>query len=225
MNKSTPLLSRQGAAGLLVLAIFTSGCGTTHVSRTEKQGTAIGTAVGATAGAVIGKQLLGDTGGVIVGAAMGAMIGAAVGQTWAERVEAARKKAQSEEERLAATLNASTRIQSDLVKENKQLTERVTRSQATVKKLLEDYQAKKVAKEKLVEQQKDLEKRRKDAEDARVDLEKAIAMEEAAVAQARKANLAAAATLEQQIVTQRKELTNMQRLEQELVTLTKSLDV
>lgn len=224
MYTTSSFPGRRVLAGLLCGSLIFSGCATTHTSRSEKQATAIGATAGVATGAVIGKQIAGNT-GMLVGAAVGGLIGAAMGKSWADRVAEARKEHQSAEERLTAMINASSRVHEELTKENKVLAERVERSKVSVKKLLEDYSAKKVTKEKLASEQKSLEERSKKAEAARTDLEKAIAGLEKALVEARAANLAAANTLEQSLAAQRKELATLQQLERELVELNSTLSV
>lgn len=220
MNTRTRIQPRC-AIGVLTLTLFWNSCATeTH---TERQGTGIGAAIGATAGAIVGRQIFGDRGGTIAGALVGGLIGAAAGKTWADRVEQSRRQYQTEEQRLAATIYESSKIQAELEKENRRLAEHVEKSRTEVARLLADYENRTAAKADLANAKKRIDAQRQAAANERADLERTIAAEEAALTAARRAALVAADELEHRINGHRQELANLSRLEGELLQLSSSL--
>jgi len=221
MNPTSSSRTSRAAALVLAAALFECSCAQTP-THTETQGGTFGAVLGAGIGAIIGHQF-GDKNGAAIGAAVGALLGGAAGVSWAKQVETARQNYRTEEERLAATLEASKQIQEQLEKENAALAAKVARHQEEVAQLRAQVAASQTDTQVLQRKKAEIDKERANAEATRIDLEKAIALEEDQLAQANAAHLAAATELEQRIDTQRTALSALLKSETELVNLSATL--
>lgn len=219
LQPSHALLPR--ATAILLASALLTGCNT--MTNTEQQGTGFGALAGGLLGAVVAKQTGGNSNQVLAGAVIGAALGAMAGHSWANSVERARSQYRTEEERLAATIQASDQIQVELTKENDALAARVATSKANVDQLKASFAANQATQQQLASEKKRVDQQRQQAASKRADLEKAIATESDQLAKSRAAQLAKSDELAQRIDAQQKLLASWKQSEADLLAQSESL--
>lgn len=149
-------MKKELTAFLIIMML--AGCAMQNDSdKTRAQGAGTGAAIGAIVGAGVGQAIGGDTESTILGAAIGGGVGAAAGYAYGDHVASKKKDYATQEDWLDACIVSAEKVNAETENYNRELAGQLHEMKKKSNLLAEQYKQKKVNKDALLTQKKEID--------------------------------------------------------------------